>query len=230
MRLVLTSDFHGSLPEIPECDLLIIAGDICPDYLRAYRRGTEAREHKGAPEQMRWLEKRFISWAGLLQGVENIVVTPGNHDFVFQSAEPRVRDLLETNDIIYLRDEAYNFQGIHLYGTPWVPNLPFWAFYGDERKLQTVFERVPLDCDILITHGPPKGYGDLTDDNVYGPGEHVGSWDCRAAIERARPNHVVCGHIHEAYGQYRAGHSQIYNVSHNTVRYDPINPPVVIDL
>lgn len=231
MRLVLTADFHGRLPDIPPCDVLCIAGDICPDFIRRYRRGDEDRWHHGQPEQMKWLEDTFVWWLANVPA-SDVVMIAGNHDYVFESAEPRVRDLL--SDWVYLRDEPAIVQGVNFYGLPWVPNLPSWAFYGDYAKLTEVYDKVPAETDVLLTHGPPFGYGDLTESNGYGPAEHVGTPQCLSAIQRVAPRITATGHIHEAYGHYRISTPQrvapLYNVSYNTVRYEPIQQPVEVEL
>ena len=237
MRLALTADLHGKLPELrDECDVLVIAGDICPDYKRVYFRGVNhesAREYNGEAEQLKWLEREFIPWTDLTRA-EHIVVIAGNHDYVFESAEPRCRQLLADANIDYLRDESVDIAGVKFYGLPWVPNLPRWAFYGDYDKLTEVYNAVPEDTDVLITHGPPFGYGDLTDENGYGPSEHVGTPQCLSAIKRVAPRITVTGHIHEAYGYYSISTPKriapVFNVSHNTVRYEPINAPVEVVL
>jgi Icc-related predicted phosphoesterase len=234
MRVVLTSDLHGALPEIPECDLLIIAGDVCPDFLRQFQRGVSHKSvetHKGEPEQGTWLKMKFVPWLRQTPAKQRVLIA-GNHDFVFEV--PRlIPDELHEH-CYYLKDSGIIAGGINIWGTPWVPNLPFWAFYGNGDKLGQAYNAIPEDTEILVTHGPPFAYGDLVGPRFGGP-EHVGSMQCFGAIKRVRPQMTVCGHIHEAYGFYRVENegehlTDVYNVSLMTDRYEPIQKPVVIDL
>lgn len=56
MRIVALSDQHGSLPEIPPCDLLIVAGDVCPD-----RVGRSLAQRHPA-KQKAWFDQRVRPW------------------------------------------------------------------------------------------------------------------------------------------------------------------------
>lgn len=60
---------------------------------------------------------------------------------------------------------------------------------------------LPTDepLDILVTHGPPKGSGDLT------RGHHVGDEKLLEAVQKLKTPPVLwlVGHIHNAYGTYK---------------------------
>ena len=72
MRLVLTSDFHGFLPKrVPECDLLLIAGDVCPVW------------NHDRKFQAFWLRNDFTDWLKE-QPATDIIGIGGNHDFVLE--------------------------------------------------------------------------------------------------------------------------------------------------
>jgi len=55
---------------------------------------------------------------------------------------------------------------------------------------------IPNDTEILVTHGPPLGHGDL-----FSGGPRAGCKDLYDAIEnRIKPLYHIFGHIHEGYG------------------------------
>jgi Icc-related predicted phosphoesterase len=210
VRLVLTADLHGHLPEkLPEGDVLVIAGDICPDFALK----TAGQAH--------WLKETFAPW---LEGLpyEHVVGIAGNHDFVFET-----RDLVPPlpKKWHYLQDDVAIIEGYKFYGTPWVPQLQSWAFYGSPRWLDLRADAIPVGTHVLVSHGPPLGAGDLSMGKL-----NVGDPWLVEAIARVRPDVVVCGHIHEAYGEHECQGSPVLNVSMVDVSYDPVNHPKIFTL
>jgi Icc-related predicted phosphoesterase len=215
MRICLTSDLHGTLPETPECDLLIIAGDVAPDFGRA---GSTVRS---ADQQDAWLCTTFSMWLNERPGDPCIVGIAGNHDFALES------DVVLGYDLPwhYLVDEGFEFEGVKMWGIPWVPNLSRWAFHLDDARLLERFNRVPDDTDIVISHGPPFGYCDRTVPKFNDV--HAGFPGAVDMIDRVQPKLFVCGHIHEGYGYWQRGETTVCNVSLMTENYEPTQPPVL---
>ena len=64
-----------------------------------------------------------------------------------------------------------------------------------------VWQSIPDDIDILITHGPPKGIMDMTTDMHTREPVHVGSRSLmRHVEERIKPRIHAFGHIHDERG------------------------------
>jgi Icc-related predicted phosphoesterase len=148
----------------------------------------------------------------------------GNHD---QSIEAcGVPDGLRCH---YLEDEEVELLGLRIWGTPWQPWFYDWAFNAPRREgeafLASKFDAIPSGVDIVVAHGPPRGYADLTRGN-----EHVGSTAMTRTLERVQPPLMVCGHIHPAYGRYRLGATEIVNASLVDEDYQPVNAVVTIEL
>lgn len=196
------SDLHGMLPVVDPCDVLLIAGDVCPII----------GEH-GVDEQARWIEAEFSQWLEQLDAAQ-IVLTPGNHDFVFEQRTdwPHMPARLLIDESIELATG-----GPTLHASPWVPALPDWAFHADDDKLKEVADAIPEGTDIWLQHGPP--YGIL--DALWRNGKHVGNEHTLRALDEKPPQVFICGHIHEAAGFAERAGALIANVSFVDEFYDP---------
>lgn len=210
MRLAVTADLHGFLPDVPPCDVLVIAGDLTP-----------AHDHD-VGFQARWLDTTFRAW---LQAVpaEHVVAIAGNHDFVFERAPETVpTDLPWT----YLQDTGTTIDGVRFWGSPWQPWFFDWAFNApkgdtDETFLRERFAVVPDDTDVLVVHGPPAGYGDRTS-----TGMSVGSAAQLDLVRRTAAQLCVFGHIHEGRGDWQLGPTRLINASAVTLEYALVDEPV----
>jgi Icc-related predicted phosphoesterase len=215
LRIVASSDWHGSLPEsIPVGDLLVIAGD------------TLSLDHR-IEAQREQFESELVPFLTALPH-EQIVLVAGNHDFLFADSQSW-RDRLPQN-VTYLLDEVVEIGGIRIWGAPWSAFLAGWVYMEEEEKLATRWAAIPAETDVIVVHGPPFGSLDRTGP-LFGD-NHVGSRSLREWIERRQPRVVICGHIHEGFGVDRIGATAVYNVSYLDERYQhaPGREPVVIDI
>lgn len=216
MKIVATSDLHGEFPEIPECDLLLIGGDVCP-----------VKGDHNHHVQRNWLRDIFGPWMESLPA-KDIVWIAGNHDFAAE--QPGfIRNVANELPGIYLQDTITQVNGLWIYGTPYVPNLPGWAFHGDNDYFRRSADQLP-ECDIVLAHGPPLGILDEVPGRMFGGDIHVGAPHMSEAYERIGPKHVVFGHIHEGYGRLEKDGTVYRNVAHMDGAYNPVNKPHVWEM
>lgn len=208
MKIVCLSDTHNKLNQIavPDGDVLVHAGD-------ATMGGRHREVYEFAHDMAKLPHKTKIFVAG-------------NHDRGFQDHPVQYRELLEGAGVIYLEDSGVMIDGLRFWGSPWQPEFCDWAFNlprGD--ALAAVWHKIPRSTDVLITHGPPRGILDVAP-----RGGSVGCDDLLVAVLDKKPKLHVFGHIHEGYGQLRAGETLFVNASCCTARYEPTNKPIVIEL
>jgi predicted phosphohydrolase len=203
MRIVAVADthtFHGEL-KIPEGDVFVHAGDLL-------RGGTLEELHAVVP----WLQS--------LPHRHKIVIA-GNHDRCLERDRDAVRAILGEG-IIYLEDARTMIDGVHFWGSPWQPEYNEWAFNLPRgRALAAKWRLIPMDTDVLITHGPPRGIGDRC-----GMEEREGCADLRAAVARIRPLLHLFGHIHQDGGSWREDDTCFANVT----TWECERGPTVIDV
>ncbi len=225
MDITAISDLHGNYPkDLPGGDLLIIAGDL-----------TASDKEDQYWVFHEWIEK---------QDYKKKIVIAGNHDNLIQKDSSIMEPFGKMFD--YLCDSGTEFMGYRIWGSPWTKTFPGMnpkckAFTVDtEEELADKWSLIPDDIDILITHSPLVGFGDVVKRSD-GKLENVGSYSLKMRIWQMEdpPKLIVTGHIHEGYGTYKEKWHEccddefdqiIVNASHVNERYQPVNKAIRIIL
>ena len=211
LKIVAISDIHGMLPELPECDVVCCAGDISPlDY------------QSDQTQMLGWFYLVFLPWVESLP-CKKFIMVAGNHDFFLQNIHRRLLDesdgyrrytwrsasdvmkkLLpgnlrgKYNKLVYLCDSSYEYEGHRFYGTPWIGDLSNWAFYQDNDTLMEKYKNIPKQCDVIITHMPPKieGLGEVIQGGCFNTGTDYGSPELAEVLKTRDFKYALCGHVH----------------------------------
>ena len=127
-----------------------------------------------------------------------------------------------------------------IYGSPWQPRFGWWAFNLERGPdIKAKWDMIPEDTDILVTHGPPRGYGDkvyrgvIHDemmDQMLSEYERVGCYDLKKAVERVKPKYHIFGHIHSGYGTYKNKDTTFINASIVNERYENVHTPIIFNV
>ena len=236
IRFVCLSDTHSKtdevLPNLPDGDVLLHCGDFT-------MLSTEDEIRKFSE----FLGKAAVKY-------KHVVVIPGNHELSFDEATWNQGGLMMSLIHIYFQhspfkqrlnpseskellknctlliDKSVVIMGVKIYGSPWQPRHFNMAFNADRgNEIQKIWENIPNDTDILMTHGPPLGIGDTLHN-----GKHVGCGNLLIEVQdRIKPKFHVFGHIHEDSGVWRDDNTTFINAANVDGKYNVINMPIVFD-
>lgn len=210
MRVVVLSDTHGQHTKLnlPEGDLIVHSGD--------FSNTGSYKDHY-----------TFIQWFGNLPYKHKILV-PGNHDIYSQQQPILIKELCTENNVHFLVDNMIEIEGKLIYGSPWTPRYGRWSWMKERgESIAKVWENIPNDLDLLITHGPPHG---ILDSNIF-TRFICGCEELLKAIQDKKPYKHVFGHIHAHGGKNVFEHStHFYNAAICDEDYKPNNSITTFDI
>ena len=244
MRITHISDTHNKHNQLngklPGGDILIHSGDFT----------SIGRKHE---------VEKFIQWFNNIDNYMYKIFIAGNHDLTFDSEvlfrdksvhfdriqyfEPPVDgkpDWLEkliptalNPNVFYLENSYVMLDDIKIWGSPISPSFGYgWAFNKDRgHDINEVWNHIPMDTDIVITHSPIYGYNDRAQNT----NQNVGCADLYHRLHEVKPHLHFAGHIHEGYGYgtmpYKDEWGDVYtfNGCNCNLRYEVYNEPITFD-
>jgi Icc-related predicted phosphoesterase len=232
VRICCVSDTHNNQDTITaqlpaKADILIVAGDF---------------SDTGHPKDI----AKFCEWITKIRDrFKHVLVCAGNHELSlcrrsypvnwkrFRHEQHFDTEALE-NQIksvcTYVNHETVQVCGLKIFMSPWSAEFGGWGFNAsrDNGELYNLWKQIPTDVDVVVTHGPAMGHGDI----CLPENKHFGDADLLDWIEKYQPKLAIAGHIHEGYGATTNGKTVFLNPSTMNMMYDPRrpNPPMMIDL
>ena len=184
-----THEMHDQLKVPDGIDMVIHSGDMT----------NSRRMDKNSVEL--W---PFIDWFKSLP-ISHKVLIAGNHDSAIEGRMLTQADW-DRWQIHYLENNWVEISGHKIWGSPVTPQFNNWCFMMSRDKTHKVWDIIPNDTDIVVTHGPPQGILDLTKgrswtneagDFVPATLEQVGCRSLAKRMEKLQPKLHCFGHIHD---------------------------------
>ncbi|KAL7922178.1 Metallo-dependent phosphatase-like protein [Trichoderma austrokoningii] len=211
-RIVCISDTHNCNVKLPPGDVLIHAGDL-----------TNMGSKSELSRAVKWLEEADFEAKIVVAGNHDVTL---DEDFYFHhgdsfhnkakqdpaeciqllASSPSITYLCHDSATIRLKSSTGPHTEFTVFGSPYSPRSGLWAFYYEAPKslednstdLTSLWELVPLETDIVVTHTPPRTHCDTPEGQ-----RPAGCEALRQALWRVRPKLAVCGHIHDGRGAER---------------------------
>ncbi len=170
MKVLVVADIESKLlwdfytpDKLRGVDLIISCGDLSPAYLE------------------------FL----VTMGSCPLVYVHGNHDAVYESRPPE--------GCICIEDRIYNHEGLRIAGLGGSMRYKAGNNLYTEKEMEARVARmkrktlVTGGIDILVTHAPVRGFGDMEDL------PHRGFACFDSFLTQVRPKYMLHGHVHKTY-------------------------------
>lgn len=150
----------------------------------------------------------FLNWFSFQKAKYKIMVA-GNHDGSIQARMINPKDF----GITYLEHESVEIEGIKIFGSPYTPTWGDWSFQKARHNMHDLWQEMPAEVDILVTHGPPAYVLDLYQDIDSGNFIQVGDVALGKRVNIVEPKYHIFGHVHN--------HKYIKNQGTKTIANKP---------
>ena len=153
--------------KLSDIDLIISCGDLSPHYLEF-----------------------LVTMSNL-----PLLYVRGNHDRCYDQTPP--------GGCICIEDRIYDYKGLRILGLGGSMRYkPGGCMYSEREMRGRILRRLPAillggGIDLLVTHAPAAGWGDIEDL------PHRGFQCFNRLLDSSKPAYMLHGHIHKDYGHFR---------------------------